>query len=379
MKLLVVAPYFYPKIGGLENYAWNICKGLKNTYGWEIVAVASNHKEKKYVEETIEGIKMYRLPYWLKLSNTPINLGWILDLIRIIKKEKPTVITAHTPVPFISDLAAVVSYFFKIPFFLTYHNDLIKNNVLDILFKLYYSTFGMITFNISKNIITTSQYFAEHSKYLESYKNKLQIIPPGVDIHFNDSIVVDTDLKKQYADKKIVLFVGQLDATHQHKGLSYLIESIEIVKQKIENIKLIVIGKGDLIQEYKNQAKKIDVEFKENIDDTQLVQFYKLSDVVVLPSISDAEGFGMILIEAGACHKPVIGSQIGGIPYVIDHEETGLLTKAKDTEALATNITNILQDTTLAKKMGENGYNKVSKEFSWNMQIHKTDKLFRNI
>src|SRR3712207_4234978 len=107
MKLMIIAPYFYPKIGGLENYAYNIALGLKKKFKWNIVVVTSNHVEKKYKEEKINGLKIYRLPYLFKLSNTPINPFWYFQIREIIKKENPDVINAHTPVPFISDIAAI--------------------------------------------------------------------------------------------------------------------------------------------------------------------------------------------------------------------------------------------------------------------------------
>ncbi len=379
MKLLVVTPYFYPKIGGLENYAWHICKGLKNKYGWEIVAVTSNHLEKKYVEETIEGIKIYRLPYWFKLSNTPINLGWIFDLMRIMRKEKPNVVNAHTPVPFIADLAAIASHLCSIPFVLTYHNDLIKNNALDLIFRLYFATLGKITFMISKNIIATSHFYVDNSRYLKSIKGKLSVISPGVNLDFYNSVEVSQPVVQAHNNKKVVLFVGQLDKTHSHKGLSYLIEAIKIVQQKIKQVKLVVIGRGDMIDSYREQSSDIDIEFKENANDTVLIQQYKLSDVVVLPSVSDSEGFGMVLIEAGACAKPVIGTKVGGIPYVIDHEVTGLLTDAKDASALARDISIILSNPKLAQQMGINGYKKIANKFTWDMKYKQAHNLFSNI
>src|SRR3989338_4119208 len=117
-KLLMVTPYFYPKIGGLENYAFNISKGLKEKYNWEIVVITSNHENTGYQEETINGIKIYRLPRWFKVSNTPINPMWYWQIKDIIKKENPNVINAHSPVPFIADMAAKAAKSLGIPFVL---------------------------------------------------------------------------------------------------------------------------------------------------------------------------------------------------------------------------------------------------------------------
>ena len=120
MKIMIVAPYFYPKIGGMENYAYNIGKGLKEKYGWEVVVVTSNHEERKYKEEQMDGMKIYRLPFWFKISNTPINPMWLFSIHKIQKEEHPDIINAHSPVPFISDITSLIAG--KIPLVTTYHS-----------------------------------------------------------------------------------------------------------------------------------------------------------------------------------------------------------------------------------------------------------------
>jgi len=369
MKLLVIAPYFYPKVGGLENYAWHICRGLKESYGWDIVAIASNHEKNVFKVEVIEGIKIYRLPTWFKLSNTPINLGWFIDIWKIIQKEKPNVVNGHTPVPFIADVGAIVSSILKIPFYLTYHNDLVKNNVLDILFSIYYSTFGNLSFIFSKRIIVTSHFYANNSKYLKKFKSKFSIIPPGVDLKKYKKTL-------NTLDNKIILFVGQLDKTHTHKGLSFLIKAMEKIVKRMPSTQLHVIGKGNNIDQYKNEANTLNVskhiKFIGYVNDDNLIKRYQSCTVVVLPSTTDSEGFGMTLIEAGACGKPVVGTKVGGIPFVIKHNKTGLLISPRNSEELSEAVIRILEDKNLSDRLGKNGYEYVTKNFSWDKQVKKS-------
>jgi glycosyltransferase involved in cell wall biosynthesis len=378
MKIMVVTPYFYPHIGGAENYAYNIAKGLKEEYNWEIVVITSNHEEKKYIEEKIDGIKIYRLSRWFKISNTPINPMWYFQIKNIIKKEKPDVINAHTPVPFISDVAARVCN--NIPFILTYQNDLTKGNIfLNLLCKLYYFTIGNDTLNISDKIIVTSKYYAQNSNYLRKYFKELGIVHPGVDVLKFNLNVNKGYLKKRYGNHHFALFVGQLDKTHIHKGINYLLGAISLVKKEFENIVLLVVGKGDNIKNYKNYAQKLSIEknviFTGFVPIDKLPEYYAGSNVTILPTLNNSEGFGLVLIEAGACGKPVIGTNVGGIPSVISDQKTGLLVPPKDSEALAKAIIKILKDPKLAKKMGENGYKNVKENFIWDKQIEKTKKI----
>ncbi|MFA6570504.1 MAG: glycosyltransferase family 4 protein [Bacteroidota bacterium] len=378
MKLLTVIPYFPPHIGGTENYAYNICKGLKDEYDWKIVVVTSNHGEKNYVEEKINGIKIYRLAPLFRISNTPINPFWYFQVKRIIEKEKPNIINAHTPVPFIADIAARTCG--KIPFVLTYHGDLTKENlILNLFCKLYYFIIGNNTLTKADKIIATSKYYAKNSPYLNTYINEIGIVPPGVDTHNFNLKVNKGYLKKKYGNHHYVLFVGQLDKTHIHKGINYLLDAILLIKKKIKDIKLIVVGKGDNIKNYKKYVQKISLEknviFTGFVSSNKLPEYYTGSNVTVLPTNNSSEGFGMVLLEANACGKPIVGTNVGGIPCVIDNYINGLLVPPKNPQALADAITKILTNPSLAKKMGEKGYKKVIKNFTWEKQINKTREL----
>ena len=152
-----------------------------------------------------------------------------------------------------------------------------------------------------------------------------------------------------------------------------------IIKRIKPDISLRLVGSGDRVEYFKMYAQKLginkNVKFVGSKINNELILEYQISKVIVLPSITESESFGMVLIEAMACKKPVIGSNIGGIPHVIDNNENGLLVPPKDPEALAKAIIKILKNPKLAKKMGENGYKKVKENFLWNKQIKKTKKI----
>lgn len=379
MKLLLVIPYFYPKIGGLENYALNIMLGLRQQYGYDIVVVAGNHRERAFKKETVKGMTVYRLPYWFKASNTPVNPGWIFDLYRIIKEEKPDVINGHTPVPFISDMAALVSKITGIPFILTYQNDLEKSSPILIVVLDIYSNITRLTLGIAKSIIVTTKYFFNESKLLQPYKKKIAIIPPGVDPLKGN--VTATEMQKSVTrKKKVVLFVGSMDKTHVHKGVDYLIDAIGIVAETMPEVRLVAVGKGDAIPNYKRKVKGLGIEenvyFTGYVPDAELHGWYQECDVCVLPSTNNSEGFGMVLIEAGLYKKPVIASKIGGMPYVVDDGKTGYLVKPKNAKSLAQGILKILSDTITGKKLGEQNYHKVMNGYLWKHQVAKTHELF---
>lgn len=384
MKILIVIPYFYPSIGGLQNYALQIAKGLKKL-DHEIVVVTTNENKKEYIVENLHNIKIHRLPIDYIISNTPIGIHWFSQLQQIIRLERPDIINAHTPVPFISDIAAIAAAKNNIPFVLTYQNDLVKENIfLTVIIKLYYALLGIPTLQKSHKIIASSEYYITNSKYLKKYKEKTEIVSPGVNLeHFSEKKLNKenlTELKDKYKNKKILLFVGQLDKTHAHKGLSYLLQSLLFIKQKEKNVHLLVIGKGNNLSYYQDVTTSLGlhdvVSFIGFIPDNALPYFYSISDIVVLPSYNNAEGFGMVLIEAGASGKPVVASNIGGIPFVVKNNETGFLTEPKNMQELSDAIITLLGDKVKAEEFGKNNYEWVKNNFTWDKQIKKTNEIF---
>jgi glycosyltransferase involved in cell wall biosynthesis len=373
MKILIVAPYFYPNIGGMETYIYNLGVGLKEKYNSEVVVVTSNQKEGKYSVENIQGMKVYRLPYLFKLSNTPINPFWYFAVKKIIKFEKPDVINAHAPVPFMSDIALRAKG--NLPYILTYHAGSMKKNkvVTDMIIGLYERFFLNTIFIKSDKIITT--FSPKIFPLLDTYEKKIIQISPAIDINIFKA--------KKSMVKNTLLYVGRIEKTSEWKGIAYLLDAVAIVKKDMPDIKLVLVGSGDSLEDYKNYAKthglSRNTKFVGMLHGKSLAKQYNDTNVLILPSTSNAESFGIVLIEAMACKKPVIGSRVGGIPYVIDNGENGLLVEPKNTQQLAHTITTLLKNSTLAKRLGENGYKKVIEKFTLEKQLRKTHQTFTSL
>jgi glycosyltransferase involved in cell wall biosynthesis len=381
MKVMIVTPYFYPKVGGLENYALNIALGLKKQ-GHIVFVVTSNHTSKNRIEEKVKGLRVIRLPRAFKLSNTPINPLWRWQLRAIIKSEKPNVINAHTPVPYIADMAARAAG--QTPFVLTYHNDLAKPSFVgNFLAKTFYILLSRRTMRRSARIIATSEYYASASPYLQKYMDKVSIVSPGVDLDRFNPQVDKKWLKKKYPGKKIVLFVGSMDKTHSHKGVDVLIKAVAKAKKSIPNIQLVAVGSGDAISEYKQLAKKLKtadiVGFPGFIPDKELPKYYAGADVFVLPSTNESEGFGMVLAEAQACGTPVIGTKVGGIPFVVKDKFSGLLVRPNSDRDLSNAIKKILTDKLLRKKLSALGDQSVINNFDWFAQTRTLHNQITNL
>jgi len=384
INILIVIPYFYPEAGGAENYTYNVAKRLTKK-GFDITIVCSS-RNKINKEEIIDGIKVIRQKPSFVVSATPIKLNLYFTISKLLKENDFHLLISYTPVPFYVDIAAIISRKFKIPFILTYHNDTIKYTFpMNLIANIYNRTFGILTRKISEPIITTSPYCYNESKFLKPFKDKLVLITPGVNIkkYRVDKSFTIYDVHELPLSSNIVLFVGQLSKTHAHKGVDDLIKSFKKVLEDVKNVCLIIVGTGDAIPEYKKMCEELEilgkVIFTGFVDEDKLIEYYMGSDVVVLPSTTVAEGFGMVLIEGNACGKPVIGTKIGGIQYVIKDGETGLLVPPKNPEALADAIIKLLSDEDLSKNMGENGRKLVEQNYTWENTARMTEKVYRGV
>lgn len=380
----MVSSYFYPEGGGAESYAYHIAKGLVKK-GHDVTVLCSN-QEKKEKEELINNIRIIRLKPDFKIYTAPIKLGLLLNMIDFMRNNDFDLISVNFYLPYYPDIAALLSKLCKIPCVLTYHNDTVKDGLLmNSVAQTYKYLETRVVMHSVNLVVTPSPFCYNESKFLKPFKDKVVWIPPGVDIEKYE-VTKSLKLYDTYGlhhSSKIILFVGQMNKAGTHKGVTDLIRSFKKVLNKFEHVYLVLVGRGDMISEYKKICEEIGilekVIFTGFVDENELIEYYKSSDVVVLPSTTIQEGFGMVLIEGNVCGKPVIGTRVGGIQYVIKDGETGLLVPPKNPEALAEAIIKLVQDEELSKKMGINGRGLVEEKYTWEKAVEMTEKVYLNL
>lgn len=373
-KVMIVAPYFLPHMGGVEFYIYNIARKLKSEFGWEVCIITTGNKSTKSTIEYIEGMKVYRLAYWFKLSNAPLNFLWPIMLRRIFKAEQGDVINVHAPVPGLPDIAAWMGG--ETPVIVTYHAGSMKKGekIPDTIIWLYENGPLKWLLNMSDSIVCSSDFVRDD--FLVKFKYKSITITPGVDtVQFKPSANV-------VAEKNTVLFVAGLSRSQQFKGLKLLMDAIKKISKNIPTVRLVVVGEGDMRSEYEEYSRGLGlgdtVSFAGKLTGEPLANAYRQASVFVLPSSSPAESFGMVFVEAMACGKSVIGTNLGGIPNVIDNEKNGILIPEKNVDALADAITRVLSDKILAESFGKNGLEKALSKFDWETRVSAYSSLFES-
>lgn len=207
---------------------------------------------------------------------------------------------------------------------------------------------------------------------------KIHIIPNGLKVDLYNKPMTLEKRKKQFENKTILLFVGQLA---EFKGVKYLLKALkEVVVQEKDIVLIISSYNPQLIQEYKDFCQShslIDhVIFLGKKSMKELIALYHLCDVYIQPSL--AECLPTVITEAMMCGKPVIATNVGGIPEQIT-ENTGILIKPMDSHALANAIIELIKDEGMRREMGMNGKKRVLEKFTQEQMYKKHLKLYEEV
>jgi glycosyltransferase involved in cell wall biosynthesis len=216
-------------------------------------------------------------------------------------------------------------------------------------------------------IIATTRSYAETSPILKDYMHKIEIVPNAVYVRdFQPGI----DAGER---EPIVLYVGRLV---EYKGLPVLIRAMKNVQSKIES-RLVVVGDGEDRKRFEELARKLGVkaEFKGRLPDKEVKEWMRKSRVLVLPSRSRLEAFGIVLLEAMASKTPVIASDIPGVADVA--REGGLTFETE--EDLSRHIIELLTNNEFATSLGSKGRNAVEQKYDWEIVIDKIEKIYSDL
>lgn len=364
--------------GGLEEVVYNLSLKLSK-FGHEIYVFTTSADTKDHIEK-YENITLFRYGRNFRIADTDISfrllngaLDYDLDIVHLHLGTPPATLAA-------------LNYIGKRnrPFIVTHHLDpgwdygSILRRLLVYIYAKYYVKKA---FSESDVIIALSENYLNVSKFLCDYKDKIKIIPNGINLEEFDSPYTRTDARHKLGllpDDKIILFVGSIT---KRKGPQILIEAMNLILKKGINTRLVLVGSYTTYVKYLEKLIS-DLHITSNVrltgfinDDIKLL-YYKSADVLVLPSFSEA--FPMTLLEASAFRLPLVVSDLEAFKAIVDNEYNGLISKVGDAKDLSEKISYILNDDIIRNKMSINARKKVE-NYSWDIIANETDKIYRSI
>lgn len=348
-------------IGGAGRYLFNLIPD-KNDNNMEIIVACPGGGELER-ELKSRNIKVFAL----QGGESSTNLKHIRELRKIISREKVDIV--HTHASFAGRIAGKLS---GCKVIMTRHglgsqdNGSIKRTLTKLLSNLF-----------TDHIIAISR--AVKISLIESGVpgNMITIIYNGINLSkFTD--VVPTLRKELGLDLNIPI-IGIVARLVPEKGYEYAINAFYHVLKTYPEARLVIVGDGNLRESLKKMCIDLDIQGKVEFLGyrRQVESLISDFDVFVLPSIS--EGLGLALLEAMALGKPVIASEVGGIPEVVKNNSNGILVSPGNDKALAESIIKVLSNKTDSRIMGEKGQKTVLEKFSSNAMIEKTIQIYKKI
>jgi len=349
----------------MESALYDLCNGLKDKVDLRVLVAHKGGGTRIDGEDGVEVIRIGSLGTIFSTSICPTMAYWI-------KRLQADIVQIHHPNPMANISYLLSSQQGKL--IVLYQSDIVRQRMTYGI----YAPFLVKMLKKAQRIIATSPQYLGSSPLLTRFKEKCVVIPLGIDLSRFENKGREREIaaiRSRYGGR-IILFVGRLT---QYKGVSYLLEAMKEVSGR-----LLVIGRGDLERRLKDQTAgnnlSAKVHFLGELAEREIVPFFHASDLLVLPSITRNEAFGLVQLEAMACRKPVVSTRLEtGVEYVNQNGKTGFVVPPRNSKALAEAINRLLEYENLRKRMGVEGRRRVEREFTRERMVRRTLALYEEI
>jgi phosphatidylinositol alpha-1,6-mannosyltransferase len=392
-KTLLITLEFPPQVGGVANLLANLCARLPN----DKISVLAPRVPRNYLFDQNQKYKIYRRkliietvlfwPRWFFLFWHTCRLirQEIIEERKGGKRTEEILVGQVLPVGY---SALILWKLFKIPYsVLTYGMDI----TLPARNKWKRRMLIMVLRN-ARRIICAGSFVQSKVVELGMPKEKTIVIYPCPNLNQesrtkNQSFdqTQGRELRKEIIKKhnlegkRILLTVGRLV---ERKGHDMVIEAMPKVLDKVPNAVYLIVGDGPNLNNLKFKILNFKLEgkviFAGKVPDEGLSAYFDLGDVFIMPSREidgDVEGFGIVYLEANTAGKPVIGGRSGGVSEAVKEGVSGLLVDPLNVNEIAEAIIKLLTNEELRIKLGNQGKERVEKEFRWEREAEKIVKL----
>ena len=372
MKILMLTWEYPPRVvGGIAKVVYDLSRTLIKD-GHDVTVVTYKEGDVPYFEDD-KGVKVHRVDNYMINPNNFID--WIMQLNfnliakanEIIAEEgKFDVIHAHDWL--VAYAAKTLKNSYNIPIVSTIHATEAGRNsgIHDEQQRYINDTEWMLTYESSEVIVNSNYMKGELQRLFGLPYEKINVVPNGVNLNLFNGIERDYNFRRKYAmdNEKIILFMGRLV---YEKGIQHLIAAMPKILNGYRDSKLVVCGKGAMIDELKTQANAMGigdkVYFAGYMNGKDVQKMYKAADIAVFPSTY--EPFGIVALEAMLSENPVVVSDIGGLNEIVEHRENGMKSYAGNANSIADSILELLYDHKLCADITKKAKNKVRNNYNW--------------
>jgi glycosyltransferase involved in cell wall biosynthesis len=384
--------------GGMEIHGRMLCEGLADR-GHDLTVISSKHPDGKVYDE-INGIRVYFLKdtvfgssrgSWLKASKKkfleihdkkPFDLVIsqqavvpnLWDNVKSFKKVPVIIcIQGHEGLMLISETTQIFHHkkgFIRLPKI--------------ILFFCYYFFREFVQFRRCDRIIAGSDKVRRSTlNWFKLNPEKVVTVYNGVDLSlFKPAPAMGRAVRNLHdikENEKAILFLSHVT---RQKGVDVAIRAFAEILRRKSNLKLMIVGGGDYLPEAKNLVQRLrlnpSIIFTGAIDYEKVPDYINAGDILLLPTIRQ-EGLPLVIIDAMACGKPVVASNIGGNSDALEHGKTGLLTKPGSIEETVKSLERLLDNAEFSRQLAQNALNEVKQRFSEEGMIQGIERVLEDV
>jgi len=386
MKILVLSWEFPPRIiGGIARHVAELYPELVKL-GHEVHLVTVKSGEAP-MYEIVEGTAVHRVPvgpsqnffHWIGNMNEAMGRHGG----KLITEEKNfDIIHAHDWL--VADAAIALKHIFKLPLITTIHatENGRHNGIHNHGQQYIHEKEKELVYNSWRVIVCSNYMRGDVTRTLDSPWDKIDVIYngicPGKKPSRNEFDSVN--FRRHFAEdrEKIVYYLGRMTP---EKGLSVLIHAApKVIEQMGDRVKFIMIGGGKndrWKQEIWNLGISERFHFTGFMSEENLHKFQAIADCAVFPSLY--EPFGIVALESFAARVPVVVSDTGGLPEVVEHGRTGIVTKVGNPNSLALGILEALRDPSIVQELVDNAYQELDHKFCWGRIAKQTDGVYHRV
>lgn len=373
MKILMLTWEYPPRVvGGISKVVYDLSHKMVKE-GNEVTVVTYKDGDNVKYYENDKGVEVYRVDNYMIRPNNfidwimQLNFNMITKANEIINKNgKFDVIHAHDWL--VAYSAKTIKESYNIPLISTIHATESGRNsgIHDETQRYINDSEWMLTYESSEVIVNSNYMKNEVQRLFGLPYDKINVIPNGVNLQLFSNVNVDYDFRRQYAmdNEKIILYVGRLV---YEKGIQNLIAAMPKILDRYHDSKLIICGRGGMIDELREQVKYLGIDnkvyFAGYCDSKKMQKMYKCADVAVFPSTY--EPFGIVAIESMLSGTPTIVSDVGGLNEIVEHGVTGMKSYAGNANSIADSVLALLFDPKLCANISQNAIKKVKENYNW--------------
>jgi len=351
MKILTVLTYYRPHTSGLTIYAERLARAFARR-GHQVTVMTSQFDPSLPREETLEGVKIVRVPVAARISKGVIAPTFGLVATKLVAQHD--VVQMHLP-QFDAPGVALRGRLFGKPAVLTYHCDILLppgffNRFVNAVVDFQNNMAGML----SNHIVTYTQDYADHSPYLSRYASKLTPILPPVELPDPLPGAVEAFAEEHHLHERRPV-IGMVTRFASEKGVEILLGALPTILKKYPKAKVLYAGQHQnvmgeqayfdrLIPEIRKYEISGHWEFLGNLDPVDLAAVYPNLDVLTVPSLNSTEAFGLVQIEAMMNGVPCVPSALPGVRQPVRMHGMGRVAKIGDAADLAACILEVLDE-----------------------------------